>query len=475
MTNPTTDTMIPDVGSVKRLIGAASETLQPAIEGLTDYQEMSITDGPLGVPTKDSSLLAMERRLKLYGEPYGMRDNASILSVIASSERDPNVEILGLQSLEQASSYHARDGAAAYIGIVARQPWLTGTDTTYTANSLTASGIDFSRLRRGMWVDTTHRLKQQGGQWVTAGPDEGYLAKWGGLITGWDAATNTIYVQQWDRPPIMGDASTGAKAGIPANGIPANLNAQTGIWGANITAQVYGAAPAHAIYGLEITTVNGKADYNPDLHPNPDIGKHSPDNTRVTGVGSYHNGSNTAYAYFDGGGQAGSYYGARVSNVLHAGFAVEGAAQQYAFKDDSTSKIGLLVGQPKQSAGVFALTAVGSGPAFLARGAGQMFVAERADGSDALQFVATSDGIVTILENGVRIIGYTDEKQVLRVEAALGTIFSGLVRASGVQVGEKQVLSSRQPAIPNSDGSAADNTRAINAILSALRAHGLIE
>lgn len=75
-------------------------------------------------------------------------------------------------------------------------------------------------------------------------------------------------------------------------------------------------------------------------------------------------------------------------------------------------------------------------------------------------------GAVTYYLNGQAYLAVTQDRK---------AHFYGVVSATaGVHVGGKQILGNQMPAIANSNGTTEDNTRVNNAILAALRAHGLI-
>lgn len=81
-------------------------------------------------------------------------------------------------------------------------------------------------------------------------------------------------------------------------------------------------------------------------------------------------------------------------------------------------------------------------------------------------------GVTNFYQNGtnflkVNELGEATFKKVVAMELPLKL-------SSYLTIGGVKVLGGQQPAIPNSDGTAADNARAINAILTALRSHGLI-
>ncbi|GAA5514762.1 hypothetical protein Dcar01_03523 [Deinococcus carri] len=444
---------------------------QPALAGLTDYRRLpSIPNGPLGVPERDPDLMHYtDRGLKIHRDPYGLRENATVVSIIASDLPDPETRILGLNSPADAASYPARDTAALYVGIEGRAANLsTAAQTTYTTTGAKAPGVDYSRLRVGMWVDTTHS------------------PKWGGLLTGWDAQAQTLTVTQW--------TSTGTgQAGVPANGMAVSVNPQTAMWGQNVTAWLRPDSMATVAYGQEITTFNFKRGYDPA----------EDEKTRVHmyGGGTYNKGER-GFIGWDVGGD--NYHGMRVLGGHKSGYAVQhqpGAegipaqSPQVGFEDESRSPIAF--GASGQHTYGFAATGKTTEAAFLAQpttgafgysgqGAGittATYHSKRnglaalyqdAAGRQAFRLNVTAAETRLGLGNNVDLFAAPGEAGVLHCNA-LATIFDGNVRGTAFWANGKQVVGEQQAAIPDSDGSAADNKRAINAILAVMRAHGLIE
>jgi hypothetical protein len=70
---------------------------------------------------------------------------------------------------------------------------------------------------------------------------------------------------------------------------------------------------------------------------------------------------------------------------------------------------------------------------------------------------------------------YLDNQDRVRIAASgQQTVFGGTIEAPSVKVGGAQVLGNQCPPIPDTNGSLADNQRAINSLLQCLRAHGAL-
>ncbi len=77
--------------------------------------------------------------------------------------------------------------------------------------------------------------------------------------------------------------------------------------------------------------------------------------------------------------------------------------------------------------------------------------------------------------DGMRVLVLSTGETMVRSN---GSWEAGIVRASEIRVGDQAVVRTRQPAIANASGGAtvdAESRAAIAGILSALRAHGLVE
>lgn len=480
---------------------ASSEVLkrQLTIDGVADYAHTEAHEVANGAPVRGRQVLDMTRKLRVYGNPYGQYDNSTMLAVFANPERmpaqgpagtPPRTTVLGFGSRDELSTYTGRDGVAAFFGHYGRPVnRSTPATTTYTATTVTAPGADLSAVQPGMIVDTEH------------GPPQG-RGKWSGFIQSVEG--NVITVDQWSR--LRPD--TGAvEYGTPANGTACRINPETQIFPLNVIAWLAPDAEAMHGHGAEIDVMNYKRDYDPT----------DADGVRVEldGQTILSTGGTTSKRNRYGANIYGNWwYGIRVSGAKHSGYAVEpgvvdaftgarGDNPEAGFRDDSLSQVAfrasrnhIIAVQDVSATSGASYSAEGSGPVgvqvvgdypaarLLTRGSGVAHLVQSAGGATLHRVDVTPSGVLhdyhTVTgERAARITA--PEVGTLLIEPAPGG--GGRVQVQGRVWGDsfhdratgQQIVGARQPAIADSNGTAADNARAINGILAAMRAHGLIE
>lgn len=207
----------------------------------------SLPVGPVGVPEGARDAILQTGSLRAERITYGFGLNA----VVRSTANLPGArtQVLGIGNWRDLSWYGDRDHVLDFGEFTLRSDDSYNVATgaaTYTATSLTASGIPFDLLDTlqptNMVVDTQHD------------------PKWSGVITGWDRATNRVTVSGWVRCTPGATPASPGPVGTPANGVPAIINPATKGWIGNFNYTIDASAPTAAFAGFEYGAINKKAD-----------------------------------------------------------------------------------------------------------------------------------------------------------------------------------------------------------------------
>ncbi|MBA0178166.1 hypothetical protein H0251_00780 [Pectobacterium carotovorum] len=141
-------------------------------------------------------------------DTYGMRANAVVAAIRANSEGSFDYPVLGFNYLKEMSEYHDRDSVGLYADNTSLplKAWERVNNVTYSPVSFSAKGIDSSKIKVGMIIDTDHNPKWSSyiirvseGKVITAG--------WVNTVTG--------------------------RMGTPPNGVGLTINPITKVWATN--------------------------------------------------------------------------------------------------------------------------------------------------------------------------------------------------------------------------------------------------
>ena len=142
-------------------------------------QELVALQGQLADKVDESALLSVEqqlaetvedvelahRKIKRNNEnTFGTFENAAVESIIANNA-SARAEVLGIRLEDDhiLATYTNRDSVASYHSNRSRQPSYNIDNVTYTVNSVTVpQGIDLSKIKNGMIIDTKHNPKFSG-------------------------------------------------------------------------------------------------------------------------------------------------------------------------------------------------------------------------------------------------------------------------------------------------------------------------
>ena len=142
-------------------------------------QELVALQGQLADKADESALLSVEQQLAETVEDvelahskikrnnentFGTYENAAVESIIANHEgQRPEVLGIRLEDDHILATYTNRDSVASYHSNRSRKPSYNIDNVTYTVNSVTVPpGIDLSKIKNGMIIDTKHNPKFSG-------------------------------------------------------------------------------------------------------------------------------------------------------------------------------------------------------------------------------------------------------------------------------------------------------------------------
>ena len=152
------DTWEADMEATKQLY---IDTLNDA-EG-TYSQELVALQGQLAETVEDVELA--HSKIKRNNEnTFGTYENAAVESIIAN-DASARPEVLGIRLEDDhiLATYTNRDSVASYHSNRSRKPSYNIDNVTYTVNSVTVPpGIDLSKIKNGMIIDTKHNPKFSG-------------------------------------------------------------------------------------------------------------------------------------------------------------------------------------------------------------------------------------------------------------------------------------------------------------------------
>lgn len=181
------------------------------------------------------------RGIKVWKRTFGIKDMAAVVSINGGDDTtEPITQVLGFATDSDVSLYGDRDHVALFVQNQATPPLVQTAVTTFTANSVTstafAPALAAKSVQIGMLIDTTEATKKTG------------------VITGFDATTNTITVSAWYIVDGTRNVAT------PANGTTVNVNPSTKVWALNANVLLPANAQANSVVGFELGLVNDKAD-----------------------------------------------------------------------------------------------------------------------------------------------------------------------------------------------------------------------
>lgn len=491
--------------------------LQPVLSGVADYARTPSADIANGAPVRGPEVLDMRRKLRAYADTYGQYDNSTVLAAFSNPSRmpghvdglPPRTTVLGFGSREEVSTYLGRDSVTGFFGAYARAANVsTAAKTTYTATSAYVPGCDLSGIVPGMLVDTMH------------GPNVS-TDRWSGFITAVNPATSTITVDKWTRNKIgQPRALENVETGTPDNGVACRVNSETSPFSLNTILWLGSDAEAHQGVGYELDVINYRGDYS---SADGDDVRIELDGLKIVSTGGAnaklnHNAASAEGKWFNGFYVSGAHENgvvveASVANNLTGD---TGTSPSQGFHDASNSKVAyrasgkhIYAVQDVATVAGASYSAEGTGPRgvsitgnydtkIFTRGKGTALQIADTKGRDVLNLTLQNDDGLAIMELGNGVSTFlldmhapgaandystrlsTPGNGVFQIEfadnsAKLLNVLGNIRSVNNYQVGEKQVVGPRQPGIANATADLNSLTNTVNAILVAMRAHGLIE
>ena len=190
---------------------------------------------------KEEEINLVNSKIKRNNEDtYGTHENASVESIIANDAASrPEVLGISLENDHILATYTNRDSVASYRSNRTRKPTYNIDNVAYTVDSVTVpEGIDLSKIKTGMIIDTKHN------------------PKFSGFIVGVEG--QKILVNNWYE---MGNT---AKGQIPTGTTGIHVNPMTTPWVDNVNLFLDSDSDTLDGVGVELGVVNQKA---------PNIGK----------------------------------------------------------------------------------------------------------------------------------------------------------------------------------------------------------
>ena len=140
---------------------AVEQQLSEADARMDGFTTLSVSlQGQLAETVEDVELA--HSKIKRNNEnTFGTYENAAVESIIANNE-SARAEVLGIRLEDDhiLATYTNRDSVASYHSNRSRQPTYNIDNVAYTVNSVTVPlGIDLSKIKNGMIVDTKHNPK----------------------------------------------------------------------------------------------------------------------------------------------------------------------------------------------------------------------------------------------------------------------------------------------------------------------------
>ena len=166
---------------------ASSDSFTALAQALIDVTNLESTYAPrllaaeqqLADKADESALLSLSNQLAQTAEDvelahskikrnnentFGTFENAAVESIIANDEMSrPEVLGISLENDHMLATYTNRDSVASYRSNRTRKPTYSINNVVYTVNSVTVPyGIDLSKIKKGMIIDTKHNPKFSG-------------------------------------------------------------------------------------------------------------------------------------------------------------------------------------------------------------------------------------------------------------------------------------------------------------------------
>ena len=143
---------------------AVEQQLSEADARMDGFTTLSVSlQGQLAETVEDVELA--HSKIKRNNEnTFGTYENAAVESIIANNE-SARAEVLGIRLEDDhiLATYTNRDSVASYHSNRSRQPTYNIDNVAYTVNSVTVPpGIDLSKIKNGMIIDTKHNPKFSG-------------------------------------------------------------------------------------------------------------------------------------------------------------------------------------------------------------------------------------------------------------------------------------------------------------------------
>ena len=206
---------------------ATSRTVEQKIEvfsSLEDYGESKTEFGMnstveatvLSDTTNVDEDFLLPRNLSVAKELYGIRRNACVQSIRANSGNSGfNAQITGVTSTQGLADYGSVDNVSLFTDITNTpySAWEVVDTPSYSSNGFTATGLDFTKMKKGMVVRTLHPTP------------------FWGFITSISSSTDTVNVIEWRKT-----GSTSSET--PAAGHGLVINPVDKLWAANFNVEL---------------------------------------------------------------------------------------------------------------------------------------------------------------------------------------------------------------------------------------------
>lgn len=204
--------------------GSSTEprTVKDKIDQFSSTEDYGYTKNEFGYnPLIDSTIFddaadrdedfLLPRHLGIAKDLYGIRRSACVASIRANNDDAGfNPQIVGVSTTQELANYGSSDNVALFSDITSKpyETWEIVTSPSYLIDGFTATGLDFTKIKKGQIIFTDHSPK--------------YV----GIITGHASESNKVFVTEWRK---TGSVSSE----VPPNTAGLHINPVGKIWAIN--------------------------------------------------------------------------------------------------------------------------------------------------------------------------------------------------------------------------------------------------
>lgn len=142
----------------------------------TEYGYNPTVDALVVSDSEQDEDFLLPRHIGVAKDLYGVRRNASVISARANSGADGfNTQVTGVNTTQDLADYGSVDNVTAFFDCTSKpyETWEVITNPIYSATGFSATGYDFTKLKKGMVLRTDHAtpyfglVREVNGQSVT--------------------------------------------------------------------------------------------------------------------------------------------------------------------------------------------------------------------------------------------------------------------------------------------------------------------